>query len=244
MNYPNAPRFDSHPALLRPFNGKILEIVYPNGNNLGVRKIVSRSRSRPTGKYPSWKMQRVLEWESHNELHAFRLLDVNPKVKEFYGQPVAVHFEIDGERHWHVPDILSITNNGKDLWEVKPERFAASHRIAKRTAFLSWALRREGYRYSLVISEKLGRQPRLMNASTILRHGRDPVAPHIREQLRLNFLDEPRITWGELVSRDKPFLAAICRLILEGQIGIDMDTAISPVAFLWWNPDNSLHGGV
>lgn len=244
MHYPNVPLFNGPPALLRPFNGKILEIVYPTGDSLSVRKIVSRSQARPTGKYPSWKMQRTLEWESHNELHAYRLLDSNPKVKEFHGQPIAIHFELNGERHWHVPDILSIAESGKELWEIKPEKFASTDWIGLRTAFLSWALRREGYSYGLAISEELARQPRLMNASTILRHGRKPVSPQVREQIRLNFFDVPRITWGELMSRNKPLLAAIYRLILEGYIGIDMDKAISPVAYLWWNPDSGLYGGL
>src|SRR5215813_8651303 len=44
------------------------------------RNVVTRSRVRPTGKYPSWKMERMLEWESRNELHAFRLLDCDPSV--------------------------------------------------------------------------------------------------------------------------------------------------------------------
>lgn len=248
MNYSNislfnTPLFNTPLPLLHPFNGRILDIIFPSKDNLSIRNIVSRSQARPTGKYPSWKMDCFLEWESPNECYAYRLLDVRPTVKKFYGQYMVIDFELNGERHWHVPDILAIEEDGKKIWEVKSEKFASTDWIRQRTAFLSWALPKEGYSYSLALSEELKRQPRLMNASAILRHGRRPICPQVRERLRRIFLDEPQITWGEIVPRDKPFLAAVCRLILEGQIGIDMDKAISPIANLWWNQDNSQHGG-
>ncbi|TAK68026.1 MAG: hypothetical protein EPO19_09230 [Betaproteobacteria bacterium] len=40
-------------------------IVFPEASERRSRRVVSRSRSRPTGKYPSWKMARMVQWESH-----------------------------------------------------------------------------------------------------------------------------------------------------------------------------------
>lgn len=59
-------------------NNPILEIAFPPEGTVRARRIVSRSRARPTGKYPSWKMGRMIQWESTNELNAYRLLDANP----------------------------------------------------------------------------------------------------------------------------------------------------------------------
>ena len=59
----------------------IISIELPNEGNLRSRTVVSRSRARPTGKYPSWKMGRMIQWESCNELNACRLLDANPRKK-------------------------------------------------------------------------------------------------------------------------------------------------------------------
>ncbi len=48
-----------------------------------MRRIVMRSRARATGKYPSWKAGRMVQWESINELNAFRILDAMPEVSTF-----------------------------------------------------------------------------------------------------------------------------------------------------------------
>jgi hypothetical protein len=37
-------------------------IVFPGWGQLRSRRVVSRSNSRSAGKYPSWKMMRMLHW--------------------------------------------------------------------------------------------------------------------------------------------------------------------------------------
>ncbi len=48
----------------------------------------------------------MLEWESENELNAFRLLDCNPDVTSFHEQPCKVVYFLDGQAKSHYPDIL------------------------------------------------------------------------------------------------------------------------------------------
>jgi hypothetical protein len=43
---------------------RILRIVFSSAEQVRSRRVVTRSRFRPTGKYPSWKMGRMLQWES------------------------------------------------------------------------------------------------------------------------------------------------------------------------------------
>src|SRR5262245_2804740 len=45
-----------------------------------LRTVVTRSRERSTGKYPSWTMNQMLEWESPFELNAMYSLDADPAV--------------------------------------------------------------------------------------------------------------------------------------------------------------------
>jgi hypothetical protein len=52
-------------------NTAIINIVRPKPGQLRARKVVSRARVRPTGKYPSWKIRRMVQWESENELNPF-----------------------------------------------------------------------------------------------------------------------------------------------------------------------------
>jgi hypothetical protein len=68
----------------------VLRIAFSSAERVRSRRVVTRSRFRPTGKYPSWKMERMLQWESINELNAFRLLDCDPGVTVFSEQPCEI----------------------------------------------------------------------------------------------------------------------------------------------------------
>ena len=65
-------------------NAAIRSIVFPEAGKLRSREVVSRSSARPKGKYPSWKIRRMVQWESENELNAFRLLDCDPDVTRYF----------------------------------------------------------------------------------------------------------------------------------------------------------------
>ena len=65
-------------------------VIFPEPGELRSRRVVSRSNSRSAGKFPSWKMKRMLHWESIHELNAFRLLDCDPDVTCFSEQPCQI----------------------------------------------------------------------------------------------------------------------------------------------------------
>ena len=85
---------------------RIVEIEFPKDGRVRSRTVVSRSRARPTGKYPSFKMGRMIQWESNNELNAYRLLDATPEVLAYHEQPLTIRFTLNGEPHIHYPDVL------------------------------------------------------------------------------------------------------------------------------------------
>jgi len=89
------------------FNHKknCIRLIFPEVGKIRMRKVSTRSRARPTGEYPSWKMSRMLEWESHNELNAFVLLDASPSIKAFAEQPMLIEYSMDGVAAKHYPDI-------------------------------------------------------------------------------------------------------------------------------------------
>ena len=146
-------------------DGAALEIIPPKDGELRSRTVVSRSRARGSGRYPSWKMGRMVQWDSPNELNAFRLLDADPVVKAFHEQPLAIRFTLDGETHLHYPDLLVEWSNGRrELSEIKPEREAAHPQTLACTRFLESALPHVGFAYRLVVAEELKMGPRLSNA--------------------------------------------------------------------------------
>ena len=208
----------------------ISNIVFPGPGQLRSRKIVSRSSARPKGKYPSWKMRRMVQWESENELNAFRLLDCDPDVTRFHEQPCEVMYFIDGQARSHYPDILVEKNGRKELWEVKPESEAEEHRIAARTALLVQGLPLWGYTYRVVLANDLGMQPRLANARFLLGFGRRGVTDCEQEFIRRALIRHGCLIWSDACRGGYgPWGREIlCNLVLRGVLTIDSNSPIVP----------------
>ena len=217
--------------------GDIDAIEFPPDGKLRWRKIVRRSGSRPTGKYPSWKMQRMVQWESHNELNALRLLDADPSVTAFHEQPLRIAYTLRGEKHFHIPDILVICARGKFIWEVKTKSHAAQADVADRTSLLSALLPNYGYSYQVVLAEDLACKPRLAVIRQVLNLGRYEVPPTAREHIRSTLANSAAlVTWGSVM--DGVFGPKgkhhVCRLMLEGVLDwhtdelLASDTVIQP----------------
>jgi len=223
-----APTFPpiSSAAVARP------EIILPQDGKSRSRTVVSRSRARGTGKYPSWKMGRMIQWESPNELNALRLLDADPAVRAFHEQPLAIRFALDDAIHLHYPDLLVEWSDGsRELWEVKPVREARRPENLARTRFLESALPHVGFNYRMVVAEDLKREPRLSNALTLLKYGRGPIADADRERIRQLFVASPIVRWaaatnGEFGPRG---CAVLCRLALEGGISFNRGEQLAAI---------------
>ena len=208
-----------------PSNGSIISIFPPEAGKWRSRKVVTRSKARPTGKYPSWKMGRMIQWESINELNAYRLLDANPSVSGYHEQPFTIQYQLNGEVRLHYPDTLVLFGATKELWEIKPASDVVKPDVAERTALLTGALPNHGFAYRLVIAEELGREPRLTNVLALLKFGRNPISSVDREHLRMVLLQEGWITWGALASGaiGAKGRHVVCRLVLEGVLTFDLD---------------------
>jgi hypothetical protein len=211
-------------------NTAISNIVFPEPGQLRSRKVVSRSRARPTGKYPSWKMSRMIQWESENELNAFRLLDCDPDVTCFNEQPCEVMYVLDGKVRSHFPDILVEKKGRKELWEVKPESQAQELDVVTRTALLVQGLPLWGYTYRVVLAKDLAMQPRQGNASFLLGLGRRAVTDCEQEFIRRALARHGSLLWSDACSGEYgPMGRAIfCNLVLRGVLTVDLKLPISP----------------
>src|ERR1039458_5940481 len=208
----------------------ISNIVFPESGQQRSRKVVSRSRSRPTGKYPSWKMRRRIEWESENELNAFRLLDCDPDVTCFHEQPCEIIYVLDGRSRSHYPDLLVEKNGRKELWEVKPESQAQEPDVVTRTTLLLQGLPLWGYAYRVVLAKDLAMQPRQANACFLLGFGRRAVTDCEQEFIRRALTRRGSLLWsdacrGEYGPRGREIF---CSLVLRGILTIDLNLPISP----------------
>ena len=200
------------------------------------RKVVTRSRARPTGKYPSWKAGRMLQWESPHELNAFRILDADPHVRTFREQPCVIRYTLAGESRIHYPDVLVESGSRLELWEIKPAAEAVKPDVAERTRVLAEGLPALGYAYRLQTAEDLAREPRLCNALALLKFGRVPVPALARERLRRMTEAAGGVFRGAVVSGSlgPGMRAAACRLALEGVLSFDRERPLVSDSRLIW----------
>ena len=207
---------------------KILRIAFSSREPGRSRRVVTRSRCRPTGKYPSWKMERMLQWESVNELNAFRLLDCDPKVTAFAEQPCEIIYLDRSEIKHHYPDIYVEVNGKQEFWEIKPESEASENEFSTRTDLLTQGLLPYGFAYRVVLDHELTKQPRLENAKTLLRFGRRPPSDCERESVRIALESKGLLTWAEIGQGafGTHGREIVCRLVLEGVLVFDMDSPL------------------
>ncbi|MDO9365710.1 MAG: TnsA endonuclease N-terminal domain-containing protein [Methylotenera sp.] len=205
-----------------------IQIIFPKDGKIRSRKVVKRSNARNTGKYPSWKMQRMMQWESVHEGNAMRILDATPNVTSFTEQPCEIIYTLNDIQHRHYPDLMVIEGNYRQLWEVKTESDANSPEVAERTNFLIKYLPEYGYTYRVVLAEVVAKQPRLNNIKRLNKLGRHPISSFEQERFRRLFINEPVISWGVFEQQSPQSLRHISRLILQGKLSIDFNQPISP----------------
>ena len=210
--------------------GEIIRITFCCGGQIRSRRVVTRSRSCPTGKYPSWKMGRMVQWESRNELHAFRLLDCDPEVTTFHEQPCEIVYRQNGVERRHYPDVYVETTGSKELWEIKPSSKASQDVIAARSTLLRDGLKPYGFIYRVVLDCDLAKQPRLQNVDILLRFGRRPLTELEGERIRQDLQRLGSLRWSDVcrgVCGTKG-REIVCRLVLEGVLAFDVDRPFSP----------------
>lgn len=203
----------------------IISINFPRDGKIRSRKVVKRSNAIKTSKYPSHKMAgRMLQCESEHESNAMRLLDANPAVLSFNEQPCEIVYQLDGVLHRHYPDLLVKEQHSMTLVEVKSSHDAKAPEVAQRTAFMTEALPKYGYRYQVMIAEDLARQPRLDNIKRLLRMRAKQVSAIDREIIRQAFQTHSSHLWSAF---DYTQLTHISHLVLGGLLEIDLSQPIS-----------------
>jgi hypothetical protein len=190
-------------------------------------------------------MARMLQWESHNELNAMRLLDATPNVLKYSDQPCVIRYRLGGKDFRHYPDTLVNTAKTKSFWEIKTAADARRPEIAARTKLLTELLPAKGYEYAVVLAEDLAREPRMRQARLVLKHGKVPLTFAQREYARRLFLTVESLPWQEVFDgRFDPFTRQhACRLVLEGSLHLDLEAPFGPETPLTsLNGLNSLNG--
>lgn len=221
---PASSRRPSRPAFSPSGPDAVLSVeLAPPGTR--ARKVKTRSKMRAHGAYPSFRMGRMIHWESPGERSAIKLLDVDPSVIHLGEQPCVIYYRLSGVLHRHYPDLLVKWRTAQSLFEVKERTEALSPEVVARTALMRSELPRFGYAYDVLLSDDLEARPRLTNVEFVLRHGRPEMTVLAREELRRYFAITKSVAWSDvLLGQAGPVtLQRACRLILEGELFIDFN---------------------
>lgn len=219
-------------------------IEFADAEIIRARKVVRRSNARITGKYPGWKANRTMQWESPHERNAMILLDACPSVVSFNEQPCEITYVMEGKARKHYPDLLVKSRYWQELWEVKTRNDAESPEVSSRTEFLSQYLPAYGYGYRLVLAEDLAIQPRLKNAELLLKLGKTPLNDLDRERTRQLFMEYETLTWDGIKSdsQNPKLRSHVCRLILDGLLTFNMDKELAHGTTINWVFNTQIEG--
>lgn len=202
------------------------------------RKVVRRSNYRMTGKFPSIKNGRMIQWESHYEKMAFQLLEIAPFVVSYREQPATFRFTNgEGLTQTHFPDILvELANGGKLFIEIKPDSAKEDSVLMARTSLLQDLIKQKGYRYLVVYPDQLESFYHLENAEEMLWHAKVPVPFPIQEKVRQYLSRGEEVTFKSLVQMlaDKDAKAWIYRLLMVGLIVCDLSILLTEQSSITW----------
>jgi len=220
-------------------------IRFTEDDQLRMRKVVRRSNMRCTGKFASWKMGRMLQWESTHELNAMWLLETCSWVKQYKEQPCIINYVLDDQQCVHYPDFLVITPDKKEFWEVKTEDHARRPDIARRTELLTTLLPRHGYNYRLMLAKHLASNIRLSNAKMLSGLGKIKVSPLQFQKIRVLFQEFETLPWIALqFDPDNPDLIRhVSRMILDGFLHLDITKPITDHTPVNWVFNHTIEGG-
>jgi hypothetical protein len=148
-------------------------------------------------------------------------------VTSFGEQPFTIHFVMDGQQHWHVPDLVLEQRNRPIIREVKYQRDLDKH-VLRRTALLTALLSKFGVDYGLA-TESAVRPEMLANAKAILLRARRPCTMGFTlalvERLRLHGpLRLGDLGWQTTGCPE----GSVAREILESRLHVDLAPRLTP----------------
>jgi len=213
-----------------------LELVMPEGGKTRVRKLIGRSRRVATGKYPSWKLGRLVHWESSQEAKVFRLLDACPGIKKFAEQPFLIRYLHGESWRQHVPDAAFCAyHGGLAVIEIKSSLDKGRHEALERAEILGPRFAAMGVFYGVVLQEHLDAGLALANARLLLRRGSQQALQSDHEQVIQMVADQREIAAEDLTGRRLDANYALCvasSMVLRGHLSVNWSTARhSPLVF-------------
>ncbi|HVN20984.1 MAG TPA: TnsA endonuclease N-terminal domain-containing protein [Dongiaceae bacterium] len=186
---------------------------------------MSRSKSGVQGKVADVVRGRSRHAESGNELKAFHILLATARSDNWQEQPFCMEYRHDATKHRYTPDILVVWGTHQEVVEVKDDSEAGLPENQARFALIGELLAEHGYHFRLWKRSEICAEPRLANASLILRYRCVDVSAAEHERIRTAFSSAPELSVRTFCETPGMTIPGVLRLVLDGTLHID-----------WWEP--------
>ncbi len=203
------------------------------------REPVTRSRMTVRGRFPSFKMGRMIDWESQLERRACYRFEFSPAVLQFREQPESIRLPIDGRLTKYTPDFeLQMANGETWLVEIKPFDHLQRPEVSNVLSHASdWYLK-HGYRFIVITDEELI-EPDLESNLCFLRHFQTHVLSNDSISHALHWLKQSSSpTLGELHDYFGDKVSAFA-LLCQQLIHTDLSIFLNSRSQLFLNEDKS-----
>lgn len=184
-------------------------------------------------------MNTTVMWESQLERDYIYLLEIDPDVVAYYGQPFTITYDSLDKRKKYTPDFLVDRNSFRQIVEIKPEskieKFKNSHRFRQTASFCL------GHNLELAIftEKKIRVQPRLNNIKLLYKYARVTVPWHIYNDCLnyFNLVKSSTILEAETTLRVKKITYSyLLKLLWSGFLITDMMRSITSQSLVQLSP--------
>jgi hypothetical protein len=203
---------------------------------LPLRRINTRGRNRPTGRFASRKMGRCLPWESSNELAWLERAELDPDVSVFYVQALRIEVTVAGEAHTYTPDGVAVRGGRVEVHEVKPDAEAAKAETQALAIAAARHLGEQGATYGFALESTLKAVPVYVNMQDVLRRLHRRVPEALMRCLVAEAQDRGPLSVAELVAAAARQAAApedVLALVAHHRLRMDLRRPVDAQALVW-----------
>lgn len=142
----------------------------------GVRSITNTGSRKVIGKFPSWKMNTTIWWESQIERDYIYLLEIDPNVVSYKGQPFKLtYISSAGVTRTYTPDFWVQRPDRQQVVEVKPTSKVNQQKNLDLFRHIKPVCLAQGMEFVVVTDTMIRMQPQLDNIKLLTKYARDPL---------------------------------------------------------------------
>lgn len=220
-------------------DGKAILSIRFDDNGKPVREVVRRSNYRQSYQLFSTKMNKTMSCESSIEFKGCYIMETNPLIKKYHMQPAVISYEINQEKHQHIPDALIELNSDKKCFiEFKPQQDLDDVELQLRTDLIRKHLPAYGYGYLVVCGNQVEGVD-LINAKKLSHIERTRVSDGTLCEIRNILKQCQSISIQSLIERlklVKNLRNILYQLMRQGILGysVDIDEVITDETQIFW----------